>query len=101
VFFRHNLPVLLFNIVLLLKPAHFELCTMLVQGHGVAEIPSFVGRCAAQRKASRNEAHTGHAVEHSNEMHRDVHAEGPLEIFAHLPALGIVGLVVLVGKIDL
>ncbi|KAG9526784.1 hypothetical protein KCV07_g321, partial [Aureobasidium melanogenum] len=84
--------------IFLLVTAYFELCSVLVQGHGMSEVAWFVPRRAAQWQFSGDETDAGDTIKHSNEVDIDIHAESSLEVGTHVPSFLSIVFVEFVGE---
>lgn len=71
--------------VTVLVSRDFELGSSLVECHSMPKVSWLIVWRAAQRQCSGYEADTGNAVEHADEIHIDIDAEGPFELGTHHP----------------
>ena len=85
----------------MLPLADHELCSVLVESHGMSEVANSIGRRPAEGERARDETNAGDRIPDTHEIDIDVCAESVLKLGAHLPPLGRVVLVELVGKVYL
>jgi hypothetical protein len=81
--------------------ANLELGTMLVEGHGVAEMVDRIGRRLAQGQAPRDEADARNAIEDANEVDFYMGAKCALEARSQVAPVGRIVLVELVREVHL
>src|SRR4051794_22740608 len=68
------------DMITLLITTNLELCSVFIQPHGMSEVGRFVGRRTAQWQFPGDESNAGDAVKHTDKIHGNVDAEGPLKL---------------------